>query len=847
MPIQKENQIVKNFWDIPSSELLASLKTSPTGLTSDEASLRLRQYGPNSLKRESRYSVLFEFLRVFANPLVIILLIASGISFATGGNIEGIVIIFMVLMSVVLNFAQEYQARNAVKKLQKQVASLAAVLRDNVEKEIPVSELVPGDIIILNAGDLVPADSRLLDIKELNVRESALTGESLPSEKISDDLPSGKHGITEADNCVFLGTSVQTGVAKAVVVNTGSNTAFGSIVTHLIQHPSETEFDRGIRQFSLMITKVIIFLVLFVFLINILFHRPLFEAFLFALALAVGLTPELLPMITTVTLSQGARIMAKKKVIVKQLTAIENLGSMEILCSDKTGTLTEGEIVLDKHIDFTGNETDRVLNLVYLNSYFEASIKSPMDDAILKHEHPTLPSYNKVDEIPFDFARRRLSVIVERDNQCILITKGAVEDVLKVCRNVEINSEVKPLDVTNLNVATETFKRFSADGYRMLGVAIRNLDKKPVYNALDEYEMTLVGFAAFLDPPKEGVLEVINQLRDDGISVVIMTGDNQYVTQKIARDVGIPSDNIITANALDAMDDAALAYQAENGAIFAQVSPEQKNRVITALKAKNRVVGFLGDGINDAPSLHAADIGISVFNAVDVARDSANIILLEKDLRVLHDGIIQGRRSFANIMKYITMGTSSNFGNMFSMALASLFLKFLPMLPMQILFNNFLYDLSQLSIPTDYVEKSLLKRPKRWNIKFIREFMFIIGPISSIYDLLTFWVLLTYFKADEQLFHTGWFVESLMTQILVVFIIRTAGNPFKSRPSPQLIAAVLGILTVAVVVPYTKLGTLLGFVPMPLDLIVIIVIMAGTYLALVQATKYWFYKKHAII
>ena len=577
------------------------------------------------------------------------------------------------------------------------------------------------------------------------------------------------------------------------------NTAFGEIAQRLVMRPPETEFGRGIRHFGMMITRVIMLMVLFVLLVNIAFHRPVLESFLFSVALAVGMTPEMMPMIITVTLAQGARRMTKKNVLIKQLSAIENFGSIEILCSDKTGTLTEGEIVLDRHVDVQGKDDDTVLRFIYLNSFFQAGIKSPLDAAILKHERPLVVEYEKMDEIPFDFNRKRLSVVVRHGDEYILITKGEAESIFGICQTVTIDGTPQPFDEGRRVQAAETFQKLSAGGYRALGVAVRTVDKQDTYAQAAERDMTLAGFAAFLDPPKEGILPVLEELKKNGVSVVIMTGDNQYVTQKIAHDVGLKTDRIVTGGEMDTMDDPALAYQAEHGAIFARVSPEQKNRVIVALKARGHVVGYIGDGINDSPSLHTADVGISVVNGVDVAKDAANIILLKKDLAVLNDGIIEGRRCFANIMKYIVMGTSSNFGNMFSMAAASLFLPFLPMLPTQILLNNLLYDISQISIPSDNVDPALMHRPKRWQIGFIRQFMMIIGPISSIYDFLTFAVLLWAFHASTNplLFHTGWFVESLATQTLVVFVIRTAGNPLKSRPSWPLLVAVFAVVAVA--------------------------------------------------
>ena len=839
----------EGFWDRPLQELLQLLQTTQAGLTNDEAGRRLRLYGPNSLVHESRFAVLFSFFSFFANPLVIILVIASGISLALGEQVGGLIIITIVLFSVLLNFLMEFQARHAVEEIQKQIATTAAVVRDGHEQELPIAELVPGDVIRLKAGDLVPADARLLDAKDLHLRESVLTGESLPVEKTATDLSKEKHGVADASNSVFLGTAVQTGIGTAVIVCTGKDTACGEIAHRLAMRPPETEFGRGVRHFGMMLTWVTMLLVLFVLLVNIIFHRPLLESFLFSVALAVGMTPEMMPMIITVTLAQGAKRMTRKKVLVKQLAAIEDFGSVDILCTDKTGTLTEGEIVLDRHVDFQGKDDESVLQFIYLNSHFEAGIKSPLDDAVLKHEAPSIVGYDKVDEIPFDFNRKRLSVVVRRAEEYLLITKGEAESVFAICEKVVIDGVPQPFDDSRRAEAENTLKKLSADGYRSLGVAVLKVEKQDAYTVAAEHAMTLVGFAAFLDPPKEGVLSVLKALKQNGISVVVMTGDNQYVTQKIAHDVGLDADRILIGNQVDTMDDAALAHQAENGAIFARVSPEQKNRVILALKARGHVVGYMGDGINDAPSLHTADVGISVMNGVNVAKDAAKIILLEKDLAVVNDGVLEGRRSFANIMKYIIMGTSSNFGNMFSMAAASLFLPFLPMLPTQILLNNFLYDVSQVSIPTDNVDLAMMQRPKRWQIGFIRQFMTIIGPISSIYDFLTFGVLLWVFHAstNESLFHTGWFVESLATQTLVVFVIRTAANPLKSRPSRLLLISVLAVVVVATVLPYTPLGSLLRFTPLPLSLLAVIGLLAVTYLFLVQAVKSWFYRRHALL
>jgi Mg2+-importing ATPase len=837
------------FWDRPRAELLALLEATGGGLTSGEATRRLAVHGPNSFARERRFETLRSFAGFFANPLIVILLVASAVSLSLGGRAGGLIIIAMVLLSVFLNFSMEFRARRAVDEIRKQVAMTAAVLRDGREQKLPISGLVPGDVVRLNAGDLVPADARLLEAKDLRVRESALTGESLPVEKFAEDLPPGKRPVGDAVNSVFLGTAVQTGIGTAVVVCTGRTTAFGKIAERLAARPPETEFGRGIRRYGTMITRVIMALVLFVLLVNIALRRPLLESFLFSVALAVGMTPEMMPMIITVTLAQAARRMTRRKVLVKQLAAIEDFGSVEILCSDKTGTLTEGEIVLDRHVDIRGADDEEVLRHIYLNSRFEAGIGSPLDDAVLRHEPPSIAEYEKVDEIPFDFTRKRLSVVVRRGGERLLVTKGEVESVFSVCRTVSAGGSERPFEGDLRAEAEATFRRLSAEGYRTLGVAVRRVPEQDSYAVEAESDMTLLGLAAFLDPPKEGIRPVLEALEGNGISIVIMTGDNAYVTRKIAGDVGLAADRIVNGSDVDAMDDGALAYQAERGAIFARVSPEQKNRVILALKARGRVVGYLGDGINDAPSLHTADVGISVMNGVEVAKDAARIILLEKDLGVLNDGVVEGRRCFANIMKYIIMGSSSNFGNMFSMAAASLFLPFLPMLPTQILLNNFLYDLSQVTLPSDSVDPALLRRPKRWNTSFILRFMTIIGPISSLYDFLTFGILLLVFRAsaDPRLFHTGWFVESLATQTLVVFVIRTAGNPLRSRPSRPLRISVLAVVATAAILPYTPVGALLRFVPPPAGLVAAIAGLALTYLLLVQAIKTRFYRRHELL
>jgi Mg2+-importing ATPase len=850
--VQKPQSVAESlpdaFWCLPLQELLERLGSAPEGLSSAEAANRLRRYGPNLIGPEPRYARLRAFFHLLGSPLVAVLLVAATVSIALGDPAGGSIIIAIVALSVGINFRVEYRAHKAVQEIQRQIPATVSVLRDGREKMLPVAELVPGDVIRLAAGDLVPADARLLEAKDLHIREAALTGESLPVDKAATELPPGPHGLSEAINSVFLGTSVETGSALAIVVRTGARTALGEIAARLASRPPETEFGRGIRHFGWMITRVILLLVLFVLLVNLLLHRPVLESFLFSVALAVGMTPEMMPMIITVTLAQGARRMARNKVLVKELPAIEDFGSVDILCTDKTGTLTEGDVALHQCVDIFGQASPDVLRLAYLNSYYQTGVRSPLDAAILKHEQPDVPEYAKQDEIPFDFTRKRISVILRRAGELILVTKGEAESMLTICTRVAVNGALQSFDEALRAAAAETFRTLSRQGYRTLAVALRTVEKRESYGPDQERDMTLAGFATFLDPPKPGVAADLAALRRSGIAVVILTGDNPYVAAKVAADVGLPAERVFTGEQVDAMEDAALAWQAEHGALFARMSPQQKNRVILALKARGHVVGYLGDGINDAPSLHAADVGISVAGGVPVAKEAANIILLEKDLAVLSQGVLEGRRCFANITKYVLMSTSSNFGNMFSMAAAALLLPFLPMLPTQILLNNFLYDVAQLGLPGDRVDATLLAKPKRWRIAFIRQFMTLMGPVSSLYDFLTFAVLLGLFHgwANPTLFRTGWFVESLATQTLVVLVLRTAARPWRSRPSGPLALGVAGVALLGTLLPYTPAARWLGFTPLPLPLLAAIAVLTLTYLALLEAAKARFFRRHGL-
>jgi Mg2+-importing ATPase len=822
----------------------------PVGLTSIEATNRLAQFGPNEPATSKRTATLYQLLLLFANPLAIILLAASAISAALGQTINASIIVLMVLLSVALNFIQTFRSQRAVDRIRNEVAPNATVLRDGKWIEIPRREVVPGDVIKLAAGDLVPADADLFQARDLHVQQAALTGESLPVQKSTID-PQLRAGPEDTDSHrVFLGTSIVSGTATAVVTATGKNTIFGDIARRLATRPPETEFERGTKQFGLLIMRTTILLVLFVLLVAVLLHHDFMESLLFAVALAVGLTPEFLPMITTVTLGQGAVHMARKKVIVKHLEAMQNFGSIDVLCSDKTGTLTSGEMALDQHLDTFGNPSERVFLLAYLNSLHETGVSNPidaaikerqrsdpLDTAVLKHDHPDIHDYRKIDEIPFDFERRRVSVVVEHNSARLLVTKGAPESVLAVCTSYEANGESLPLDEESRKRCETVYRDFCARGLRMLAVAYEQVPPKDVYRADDEKDLTLSGFLTFSDPPLDTARLALDALREDGVEVKILTGDNELVTQQICSQVGLDSGRMILGDEIERMTDPALAHVVEQTSVFARVSPAQKNRIILALKHRSHVVGYLGDGINDAPSLHAADVGISVSTAVDVAKDAADFILLERSLRVLHEGIIEGRKSFGNVMKYLLMGTSSNFGNMFSMAAASLFLPFLPMLPTQILLNNFLYDLAQVTIPTDRVDKTFIHKPQRWNVKMIRDFMIYMGPLSSLYDFLTFFVLLRIFHASAQFFHSGWFVESLATQTLVIFVIRTARNPFQSRPSLALTITSVSVVVFGVVLPFTSLGSLIGLTPLPLSFLAFVAIATGTYLLLVEGVK----------
>ncbi len=833
------------FWQLPIAELQRRLDAGAQGLSSAEAASRRARYGSNTLEAARRLSLPRKFIGRFANPLVLILLAAATVSAATGDLTSFIIIATIILISAVLDTVQEYRAEQAAEHLKGSVALREQVLRDGQEATLPGADLVPGDVVLLAAGDLVPADARILEARDLVVNEALLTGESYPVEKRpSDDGLPGQE-VAGATNALFMGTSVMNGAAKAIVCATGLATQLGDISRSLRRTPPPTALEQGTHRFGMLIVRLTEVLVLFVLLINVLFHRPLLESFLFAVALAVGLTPELLPMIVSVTLARGAIRMSKAQVIVKRLGAIHDLGSIDVLCTDKTGTLTEAKVRLAQALSPAGADAPLVRELAWLNSHFQTGLRSPLDGAILEAEAPVLAGWTRLDEVPFDFQRRRVSVLLDHDGRRVLVTKGAPEDVLAVAGHYAEPGQPAPLPLDDgaRSRAAESFANLGNQGFRALGVAWRDLPAEhDKATAGDENDLVFAGFAVFVDPPKESAGRAIAALAARGVEVKILSGDNEAVTRHVCGELAIPVGGVLNGGDIARLSDEALAARLEATNLFCRVTPEQKNRVILALKRRGRVVGFLGDGINDAPSLHTADVGISVDSAVDVAKDAADIILLRQDLGVLERGVAEGRRAFGNIMKFIMMAMSSNFGNMFSMAGATLILPFLPMLPVQILLNNLLYAVSEMPIPLDEVDSETTAKPEHWDMRFIRNFMLVLGPVSSIFDFLTFGLLLLLFHAGEALFQTGWFIESLMTQVLVIFVLRTRGNPLKSRPHPLLAATSIGVVVLAVALPFTPLGAWFGFVRPSGALLAAIGGLALIYLMLAQAAKYALYR-----
>ncbi|MES0049949.1 magnesium-translocating P-type ATPase [Mesorhizobium sp. M0053] len=829
------------YWSIETDHLLRSLETSPSGLAASEAASRLAKFGRNTPASKSSASAMVMFARQFRSPLVLILIFAASVSAFVGEGQEAAIIGAIVLASCILSFTQEYGASRATEALKQRISRKAIVLRDGVECSIAAEDIVPGDVIRLSAGNLIPADGIILDARDFNVSEALLTGETFPAVK-TPGRSGPEASLSQRTNAVFTGTSVRSGTATVLAAATGARTEFASIAAALERKIPETGFARGIRQFGYLMTEIMLAIVILVFLANLMLHRPLIESLLFSLALAVGLTPELLPAIISVTLARGARAMAANGVIVRRLDAIENLGSMDLLCTDKTGTLTEGVIHLDGWLDVDGNASADILLWARLNATLQTGLKNPLDEAIAgaPGEGASLAAFTKVDEIPYDFIRKRLSVIV-RSTDDLLITKGAVQNVLEICAFVHTAKGLEPLDATHREAIDDKFRRWSADGYRVLGVAIRRFENRKAFSRKDEIELAFAGFLLFLDPPKKGVKETLAELAHRGIAVKVISGDNRYVAAHLAQAVGLRADRIMTGEALSKLTKSALFAGVQHNDLFVEIDPNQKERIVQALRSRGHVVGYLGDGINDAPALHEADIGISVDTAVDVAREAADIILLKQDLGVLVRGVDDGRKTFANTMKYISITTSANFGNMISMAIASLFLPFLPLLATQILLNNFLSDVPSLAIAGDNVDPDQLRRPRHWDIRFVRRFMISFGLVSSLFDFATFAFLLFVAHATAAAFQTGWFVESLLTELAIVLIVRTHRAFWTSRPSPLLAWLTLAVGVVAIIIPYLPFAAWFGFVPLPLPVLAGLVAITALYVLASEATKRWFF------
>jgi P-type Mg2+ transporter len=842
MQPQTASSPLDRFWSLDSKEVMQILSCTDGGLSAAEAADSLKTYGPNTLKGASHSSGILLFLSQFKSPITLLLIAAALLSMGLADLTDAVIILVIILISSFLGFWQEKGAAHAVEELLKLVQIRCRLLRDGAEKEWPMETVVPGDIVMLSAGDVIPGDSLLLDSRELFIDEAAFTGETFPVEKnagiVAADTP-----LSGRTNTLYMGSHVISGKARALVVRTGKHTEFGKISDRLRLRSPETDFEKGIRRFGYMLMEITLLLVLVIFAINVLLHKPVLDSFLFSLALAVGLTPQLLPAIITVNLSAGARAMAKRKVIVKRLSSIENFGSMNILCSDKTGTITEGKVTIKDALDITGQHSEKVLQYAGLNAALQQGFRNPIDEAICAVYKPSAVAYTVQSEIPYDFIRRRLTVQVKNGMENFAITKGALNVMLDICTTAETEKgEVLPL-ADRRELIMDQYRALSAEGYRVLGVGYKKTSGTQDFTKEEEKDMVFLGFITLFDPPKKDVGQTLIKLRQLGVQFKVITGDNSLVSDSIARQIGITDPVIITGAEIRQMSDDALRNQAVGAHIFAEVEPNQKERIILFLKKAGNVVGFIGDGINDAPALHTADVGISVDSAVDVAKEAADIVLLEQDLAVLADGILIGRKTFTNTMKYVFMATSANFGNMFSMAGASLFLPFLPLLPKQILLTNLLTDFPEMTIATDRVDESSIEKPRRWDIRFIQRFMLIFGLLSSVFDYLTFGVLLYFMKAGEKVFQTGWFVESVVSAALIVLVVRTRLPFLKSPPGKYLALATALIFVLVLVLPFTPLAGLLGFVPMPLNFYGWMLLIVVLYIGSAELTKQWFFRK----
>lgn len=836
------NQLKNEFWSVPATKLVEELKTTPSGLTSDEAKERLTKFGPNLLKVKGRSDAISLLISQFKSPIILILIFASFLSIFLGDATDAVIILIIILASGLLGFWQERGAVNAVKNLLSIVEIRSTILRDSNPIEISTEEIVPGDVVVLKAGDIIPGDCLILESKDFFVNEATLTGESYPVEKIVGVLPP-ETVLARRTNVLYMGTNGISGTSNALVVHTGTETEFGRISKRLkLRHP-ETDFEHGVRQFGYLLMEVTLTLVMTIFAINVYFARPVIESFLFSLALAVGLTPQLLPAIISINLAHGAKRMALEKVIVKRLSSIENFGSMNVLCSDKTGTLTSGIVKLHSALDAEGNENEKVLFYAYVNALYETGFANPIDAAIRNHCQFDVSGCKKLDEVPYDFTRKRLSISFSKGNLNLMVTKGALKNVLSACSYVEKSDGTIADLETFREMILERFDELSIKGFRTLGIAYRNLGSNTSINKDDEIDMTFCGFIVLFDPPKPGAIETINQLRYLGVSLKIITGDNHLVAASLSKQVGLSNPQTITGSELRSMSDEALLKTANAVDIFAEVEPNQKERIILALRKAGNVVGYMGDGINDASALHVADVGISVDSAVDVAKETADIVLLDMDLGVLIQGVREGRTTFANTLKYVFMATSANFGNMFSMAGASLFLPFLPLLPKQILLTNLMTDFPEMTIATDMVDPEMVDQPRRWNINFIRNFMATFGIVSSVFDFLTFGVLLIILNASIDQFRTGWFQESVISASLIVLVVRTRKPFFKSKPSKYLFLVTLLIIVATLILPYTQLARIFNFRPLPPSFLFVLGLIVGLYIFAAEIAKKVFYKR----
>jgi Mg2+-importing ATPase len=836
------NQFPQTFWSISVTEMLHILEAKKEGLTSDEAQKRLALFGSNLLKPKKRSDVFTLLISQFKSPIILILFLATALSFFLHDRVDAFIILLIVLVSGLLGFWQERGASNAVEKLLSIVQIKASVMRDGIAKEIPIEQIVPGDIVVLDAGDIVPGDGLVQESKDLFVDEAMLTGETFPIEKQAAELPA-ETLLGQRTNTLWMGTHVVSGSATALIVHTGKETEFGKVSERLKLRPHETEFEHGIRRFGYFLMEVTLILVVGIFAINVYLARPVLDSFLFSLALAVGLTPQLLPAIISINLSHGAKRMAQKKVIVKRLSSIENFGSMNVICSDKTGTLTEGIVQLQSALDADGDVSEKVFLQAYINAFYETGFTNPIDEAIRNHKQFDLSGYQKQDEIPYDFIRKRLSILVSHDDAHLMVTKGALQNILEVCSSVE-TKDGKVVDiVTSLDRIQKHFEEFSSKGSRTLGVAYKNMGTDSRIDNNDESGMTFSGFLILFDPPKPNIIETITGLKNLGVALKIITGDNHLVAVNVSQHMGLKNTKILTGSELSHLSDSALLKKVGGVDVFAEIEPNQKERIILALKKAGNVVGYMGDGINDASALHAADVGISVESAVDVAKDAADIVLLEKGLDVLVQGVHEGRATFANTLKYVFMATSANFGNMFSMAGVSLFLPFLPLLPKQILLTNLLTDFPEMTIATDNVDDQMVNYPRRWDIKAIRKFMITFGIVSSVFDFLTFGLLILILHATQVQFRTGWFIESVISASIIVLVIRSRKPFFRSQPGTYLLIATLSILAVTLILPFTPLAGIFGFSPLPIHFLLLIGLIVLCYIFTAEIVKKVFYKR----